>query len=489
MKKGSLTIFSAMCMMFVISALFVLLEAARVYGLNQYGEWKSEQGIEYAAAEYQPYLWSEYQLLMLDGGYGTEVFDIGKVTGRVRKAALDRTDYTGGRKNTAGADLFELQLSHIYEPEYVLVTDEAGTVFLDMLASYMEKKLPKQIAREVYEKFQNLEQVQKESPNIDEAIDKAQNSIEAAREDTENIDIPQMDENPFEVVKEIKSTLNFSTIGFIIPDVETVSTKTIDFKKMIENRELQAGNTAYDSESDWYRKMLSVEYIMMHCSRYGKESEGHALDYELEFIIGGKNEDRKNLEEVINRLLLSRTAANISYLLSDAEKMADANAIAMTLAGFSGNPAIVKAVEIAIVGAWAFLEGVQDVRALLMGGKIALIKTAEQWTTNLFHLKESFHAASRAKECKNGWRYDQYLRQILFFMENKTLAYRMLNIMEQNLRATDEYKDCRMDDMIVSFNYRMEFSATPLFSTMSLIEPKRVKEIIIQKEKGISYMP
>ena len=80
MKKGSITVFSVLCMSFVFSALFVLLEAARFYGLSQYADWKGRQGVECVAAEYQPYLWEEFHLLMLDGGYSTDFFE--KIFGR-----------------------------------------------------------------------------------------------------------------------------------------------------------------------------------------------------------------------------------------------------------------------------------------------------------------------------------------------------------------------------------------------------------------------
>jgi hypothetical protein len=33
--------------------------------------------VECVAAEYQPYLWEEFHLLMLDGGYSTDFFEIG----------------------------------------------------------------------------------------------------------------------------------------------------------------------------------------------------------------------------------------------------------------------------------------------------------------------------------------------------------------------------------------------------------------------------
>ncbi len=49
--------------------------------------------------------------------------------------------------------------------------------------------------------------------------------------------------------------------------------------------------------------------------------------------------------------------------------MLQSETIAAALAGFTGNPAIIKTVQIAVVGAWAYIESIQDIRALLMGGK------------------------------------------------------------------------------------------------------------------------
>ena len=46
-----------------------------------------------------------------------------------------------------------------------------------------------------------------------------------------------------------------------------------------------------------------------------------------------------------------------------------------------------------------------------------------------------------------------------------------------------------LDHMIISFDYKMEFSAAPLFSTLSFIQAGKAKEFIFNKEKSISYMP
>lgn len=157
-----------------------------------------------------------------------------------------------------------------------------------------------------------------------------------------------------------------------------------------------------------------LEYVESNFSNYCSPKENHAYSYELEYLIGGHEEERKNLEEVVNRLLLYRCASNVTYLLSDREKMLQSETIAAALAGFTGNPAIIKTVQIAVVGAWAYIESIQDIRALLMGGKIALVKSKEQWTTDLSHLLQSFQSQTRAKECSNGLKYQDYLKQILF---------------------------------------------------------------------------
>ena len=136
MKKGSITVFSALCMSFVLSALFVLLEAARFYGLSQYADWKGRQGVECVAAEYQPYLWEEFHLLMLDGSYSTYFFEIGNVTGRMKEKLDENLNQKNFGWQFPDMNLFQMETSHIYEPKYLLVTDADGEVLLDMISAY-----------------------------------------------------------------------------------------------------------------------------------------------------------------------------------------------------------------------------------------------------------------------------------------------------------------------------------------------------------------
>jgi hypothetical protein len=515
-KKGSITVFSALCMSFVFSALFVLLEAARFYGLSQYADWKGRQGVECVAAEYQPYLWEEFHLLMLDGGYSTDFFEIGNVTGRMKEKLDENLNQKNFGWQFPDMNLFQMETSHIYEPKYLLVTDADGEVLLDMISAYMKKNLPREAAEEIRQRYINQNDMKNNTTNVEETIDQAKESIESARAEKEKIekaktdngkaengrqenesivnrtnekDTQPLEENPLDVVNEIRKSMSLSTLGLVVENAGEISTKRMNLAEAIEKRTCSEGNINYEAESDWYRKILVLEYAESNFSNYCSPKENHAYSYELEYLIGGQEEERKNLEEVVNRLLLYRCASNVTYLLSDREKMLQSETIAAALAGFTGNPAIIKTVQIAVVGAWAYIESIQDIRALLMGGKIALVKSKEQWTTDLSHLLQSFQSQTRAKECSNGLKYQDYLKQILFFAKDGTLSCRMLNVMEQDLIQNEEYKDCRMDHMIVCFRCEVEFAAEPLFSRLSFINSEKLKQYSFRRENQINYIP
>lgn len=491
MKRGSITVFSALCMSFVLSTLFVLLEAARFYGLSRYADWKGKQGVECVAAEYQPYLWEEFELLMLDGGYSTDFFEIGNVTGRMKMYLDKNQKQSASAGNMFGINLFQVETSHIYEPQYLLITDNDGEVFLDMISSYMKKNLPREAAEKIRENYVNQNDIKNHTARVEDTIDHANQSMESAKtENPESVaEIQPLEENPLDVAGEIRKSMKLSTLGLVVENAGDISTKRMNLAEGLEKRTLCEGNMNYEAEGDWYRKILALEYGSAHFSNYCDPKENHAFAYELEYLVGGQEEERENLEIVVNRLLLYRCASNVTYLLSDRDKMLQSETIAAALAGFTGNPAIVKAVQIAVVGAWAYIESIQDIRALLSGGKIALVKSKEQWTTDLSHLLQSFQNQTRAKECSNGQKYEDYLKQILFFEDDKTFAYRMLNVMEQNLMQKEEYRDCKMDHMIVCLQSEVEFAAEPLFSELSFIGSEKLKQYSFRRENQINYIP
>ncbi len=270
--------------------------------------------------------------------------------------------------------------------------------------------------------------------------------------------------------------------------VEAIA-KAVEAKDMVSNRQCETGR--YDMKKaekmNVSDRVMVLEYIGKHFSDYTEPGKGD-LTYEMEYILCGKDTDKKNLESSIERLMRMREAANVAHIIADREKLNQTLMIATSLAGFSGNPAVVKIVQIGVVAAWAYVESILDLRTLLSGGKISLIKSAAEWTTDLKKLGEIVTGEGKARECKNGLSYQAYIKQLLFAMKEKKMAYRMMDIMELAMQKEQNGKNARMDHMIDNMICELRFEAKPLFAKRSLYGDMEMGGYTFFKRQKLSYI-
>ena len=142
--------------------------------------------------------------------------------------------------------------------------------------------------------------------------------------------------------------------------------------------------------TDWYQKVLFYQYLVNYLGNYVEKKQDRVLEYELEYVLGGKRNDADNLKIVVSELLAMREPLNMASLTASSQRQSEAMALAVTLAGVSANPAVIEAVKYGILVAWAFAESVLDVRTLLSGGKITMIKSDADWTSNV-HMLSLIH--------------------------------------------------------------------------------------------------
>lgn len=498
MKRGSITIFAALSFMLIASFLFALLEAGRAYLLDSYADMCSELALESVCAEYQPGIWEEYQLLCLDGAYGGTEFDMDYVTAVLGARVRRNLKHKG-----AGARIMEMELDMAEPVSYQLLTDADGAVFLNCISEYMKENLPTEIAQTIYERYKKSQEIEN-SQQTQGSVEGAQNAIAEAKQqqaDAQNAaqgtsqnlgtNVAQgnatepetVTENPLEVVLALKQNL---LLGLVISDVGAISTKQLASVERIEQRSLRKGCVQQVQATDWYDKVLALEYLDSHFSDYLNPATAHALAYEMEYILCGKDTDKGNLEGTVGRLLLVREAANVTHILGDVSKRSAASGMAISLAGFTGNPAIIKVVEIGIVAAWAYVESLLDIRALLAGERIALIKTQAQWMTQLGSLSQALSGGA-ARNCENGLSYQEYVKGFLFTQNTRKLAYRMMDVMEQNIRLVAAYRNCRMDHMICQIDYNFLYSSEPVFWRLLVLKNQQLLGLQYQNRKNFSY--
>ena len=121
---------------------------------------------------------------------------------------------------------------------------------------------------------------------------------------------------------------------------------------------------------DWYAKVLMQQYILTYMSCYTDTNPNHALNYEVEYIIGGRASDKDNLKIVIAEILALRAAANMAYLAGSASKQAQAMALAAIIGGITLTPEVIEG-----VGATRYAVTVPPFKVFTLSSKTAKVYT------------------------------------------------------------------------------------------------------------------
>jgi len=497
MRKGSITPFCAISLVLVSSLLFAMLESARFCGLGRYAEMKAEAAIDSVCAEYQPFLWQQYGLLFLDGGYGTGQFSTGYAMERLGYYMEADSTSADWLKKWFGVDLFRLEKEEVLLEGYALTADDNGNLFLNYVAGRMEEKLPLGIAKDLLEQYRKVNTVEKEYGGTEEAIANAQEAVlQAKTEWIARQEEEQAKELTMPDTSIIDSLLAFAgdmcagdTLYMIFGGLTDISSDSTQLDKNMHMRKKEEGTMYLKTETDWYRKLLVLTYLETYFSNYRTPKEGH-LSYEMEYVLCGKDTEAKNLEGTLERLLLLREAANMAHILSDSEKMFQAEEVASVVSLLAGgNYGITKAIQLGVVGVWAYAESILDVRALVQGEKIPLLKQTSEWTLELNDIFRVWDTDVKAKMCSDGLDYTGYLKQLLFMTGNQTLAYRMLEVMELGMHRQSEYENCRMDQMIVMLRFKVKFISKPVFSELVTVGETYRGGYVFSKVIERSYIP
>ena len=183
-----------------------------------------------------------------------------------------------------------------------------------------------------------------------------------------------------------------------------------------------------------FEENLFRQYLMEKCGNYVHPKDSSYLTYQMEYLLAGKDCDVENLQTVMERILALREASNFIYLLSDSEKQAEAEAMAMTLAAVILFPELAELIKFSILIAWAYAESVNDVKTLLGGGKVPLYKSRSDWRLGL----ESALSLNlpQTEKSQSGLSYEEYLYIFLLAVKKEDRNKRFMDLVEMDVRQT-----------------------------------------------------
>ena len=133
-----------------------------------------------------------------------------------------------------------------------------------------------------------------------------------------------------------------------------------------------------------------------------------------------------------------------------------------------GMPALTKAMQHALLLGLAYGESLLDVRILLSGGKIPLLKDAASWKLSFATLGSLGNLLERVdgSEAEEGLSYTDYLRILLQMCRRSDLKLRALDLIQYRLQKQEGSKCFQAQNAIVAIKTEAKWSCRPVFYSL-----------------------
>ncbi len=476
--KGSITVFLSLACILFLSLICAVVESARVQGARTQAANIAGMGSFSLLGEFEKELLERYGIFSFNGTYGNGSFQIEKVNERLQ----DYISYNANpRKDLFSAGCFDpwrLELEDSSVEKYALLTDDKGEPFYQQAVAYMKANALTMAADKLLEYTKNTEEIsnwEKEyekglkssGEQIDQMESEKQAKIEtmeseAAAAGTEVTVLPESTVNPLEEIAKLRKR---STLEIVTWD-KAISAKKVNIRNFPSKNLVRKGN--FKVEKKYHGLMSDLifrEYLLTHFPGYADGKSGKALDYQIEYILGGKSSDEKNLKYVVNRLLLLREGMNYLYCVQTPEISQQTGALALVLTGFLGLPLLTEATNHALMLAWAYGESLIDVRRLLDNGKVPIFKDITTWTLsleNLGQIAELLQQGAAGQGAGTGLSYSGYLRVLLNLGSIKNQKMRALDMIQAEMQEEDAA--FKAENCIVAVRIATGWSCRPMFA-------------------------
>ena len=389
-KKAEITAFLSLIFILMVTFTGSIVDAASLQAAKNYRRTDAERAMECLFAEYQKELLDEYDLFAFDAGYESGEYQENLIHKRLEYYGLVNS------KN----DIERIQF----------LSDDSAKGFLEQVSYYMEHKYGLNIVKDHLDDTKFWEKQEEEAKELEKEEQENSSYLDQLLSESES-ELPD-ENNPISKVEGLKKT---PILNLVIPEGKSVSERVVKLSELPSHRELNRGYGDFSDEeksTGVTDKLLLSEYILEHFTTF-TDGKGNVLDYEVEYILAGKESDRENLKAVVNQILLIRFVSNYAYLQSSPDKKAEAEALAFTLSSVLAVPAITEAVAQGILLAWAFEDSLEDIRTLLNGGRVPFSN-------------EDFGN-------QKGLNYEEYLQILLFLEDKEDAGMRCLDMIEQTL--------------------------------------------------------
>ena len=456
LHNAYLTVTLALCLAVILSLFLALIDGVRRNGARLEAECVTDIGLQSIMAEYHRELMKQYNLFAIDSSYGTatcgrantEAHLLRYLSGNLSYDDIFLSDYL--YRDFLGLAVEQVELTGVS-----VLTDYGGALFRGDAVEAVKADVGLGLLQELQGWMQSVE-----INGLEEGTEEARKQ-ELDREISEWVDAYdgmeiEVDEDEWERAEVrnptdgLEAKKRLGLLHLVIEDEANISPNVIHPETLILNRmqqgQVNRGNMAWEGNTEMEQlteRFLFQEYLLRYMGRFGKECEEDALRYQIEYLIAGEGSDVENLKSIVNRLCILREAANAMYLMSNEAKRGEIRLVATAACTLITLPALTPLLEGAILLAWAYAESVYDVRTLLAGGKVPILKDDESWHYSLSAaLNGSLQDEGAGGE---GLAYEDYLRIFMMFSDVDLLTGRAMDMVEADIRKTPGNAAFRLD--------------------------------------------
>lgn len=502
MKKGSLTVFYSMTIMILLSLFLTMVEVVRENAMETTSLLVTKEAVESSMSEFNSFMWKNYGLLGMDFGYNGQVDDMSMLKTKLMDYARTNSNPDSEGLLVGNSNFTRMEPTDALIENYGLLTDNGGAPAIVMGARQIIGEIPEAILSEWLSQMDQVnntstEDIGSKVADINSAKEQAKREKEAAKEEAiangeefEEEELPLSEgeyDDPSSAYGEIKSMLSQGVLAMVIPNAGSISTKTIHSDK-VSVRDRHVGSRQDITSVSPAEKLLYIEYMFNYFEYYGHQLPKDGLDYEVEYVLFGKDSDLNNLASMAERLLLIREGQNLISVGLDGNLREQARLVATAVVGWTGNPVLITIVQIAVMAIWAFIESILDVRTLFAGGRVAFLKDYSTWTSTVTHLLQVTDINFKAKESPVGMTYKDYIRAMLAVEGQEKIGLRSLDAIEYAVRTQNGFQNVKVDQMIYAMDPTITYYGTPMFLTMVTIGNNNIDTYKFTGKHKISYL-
>lgn len=459
---GYITVFLAMITGVLLTLFLVLLEGARIHTIRFQTECVTDMAMDSCLAEYHREMFEQYDLFWIDTSYGTGNPSLHRTEDHLLKYMnmnFQPADFWGIE---AGRDLTGLQADTAAILQASVASDDGGDVLKYQAVQYEKQMIGLEMADTL---LNNLAKVQGSGYtdfNMESQWEEAERAMTEEIRRGKELKEEEWDGEVGELPSDEAASSRGAGILELAGSGRAFSRKQIPVSALASHRKLNRGTglkeglKPADSLAD---KVLFCQYIREHCAFLGKEKEESDIAYQLEYILHGEGNDRDNLRKTMEEIMLIREAVNAAYLFADEEKKGQAETAALVASVLLGVPEAESVITSVILFGWAFAESVQDVRILMDGGRVPLVKDADSWNISFLHLLFFRSHLGNYKDEKRGMKYEDYLMVFLMMQREEQTTVRLMDIMEYDIRRTAGNEGFRIDGCIDSMETEISVSS------------------------------